>query len=547
MNNSIKTEKQKGKDRLLVDLHQLFDDSPIAFYTTDPLGYLTSYNQAAAGLWGRDPVIGQDLWCGSWKIYYRDGTPMPLDEYPMAKTLKQAIPFENEEITIERPDHSFRNLLVFPRPIFDEQKRLVGAHNTLVDITAQAEARVEIENYNKDLEILNSIGKSISEKLDLKVTLQRVTDATTQLTGAAYGAFFYNDISETGKSMMLFTLSGAPREAFEKFGMPRHTDVFGPTLTGHEVVRVDDITKDQRYGHNQPYFGLPKGHPPVTSYLAVPVTSTTGSVIGGLFFGHPKSGIFKEEHEDMVINIAAQAAISLDNSKLFEQVQSLSKKKDEFIALASHELKTPLTTIQGYLQVLARKEQDQMSELFLNKSLNQVKKLNTLVEDLLHMSRVESGRLEFDFENFDIRQLLLNITESFNYSHQSHTLVHDLGSKGVTIEGDKQRIEQAVINLLNNAVKYSPHAEKVYLQLRAKDNNVVVTVKDQGIGLNKEQKDQLFTRFYRAESTKGISGLGLGLYLTKQIIDRHKGSIGVMSKLGEGSEFFFTLPLKGTR
>lgn len=203
-NNSNKAKKQKGKGRFLVDLHQLFDDSPIAFYTTDPKGYLTSYNQAAVRLWGRAPVIGQDLWCGSWKIYYGDGTPMPLEQCPMAKTLKQAIPFENEEITIERPDHSFRNLLVFPRPIFDEEKRLIGAHNTLVDITAQAEAKAEIKKYNKNLEILNSIGKSVSEKLDLKLILQRVTDATTQLTGAAFGAFFYNDINETGKSMMIY-------------------------------------------------------------------------------------------------------------------------------------------------------------------------------------------------------------------------------------------------------------------------------------------------------------------------------------------------------
>lgn len=657
----------KGTSEPEINMRQIFEDSPIAFYITDSQGYITFFNQASVKLWGRTPEIGKDLWCGSWRIIYGDGSPMPLEECPMAKTLKQGMAFEKEKITIERPDHTFRNLLVFPRPIFDEQGKLTGAHNTLVDITEQQEneikqatlsaivessedaiiskdlngnimswnygaecifkyseeeilgesiirlipeprqegekqilqkirdgkklepfntigrdkngrkfplsitvspvkdsegnivgvskiardisgrvqAQAEIKKHTKNLEILNSVGKNISKKMDVRVVLQQVTNATTNLTGAAFGAFFYNNEDEQGKSMMLFTLSGAPREAFEKFGMPRHTDVFRPTLTGEEgVIRVDDITKDPRYANNSPHFGMPAGHPPVASYMAVPVISTSGTVIGGLFFGHPESGRFKAEHEDLVLNIAAQAAISLDNSKLFEQVKSFSDKKDEFIALASHELRTPITTIKGYLQVLEKKEKNTMSKLFLKKSLSQVNKLNSLVEDLLHMSRIESGRLEFNLENFDLREMLLDIIETFNYSHKTHTLIYELGEAPAIIKGDNQRIEQVIINLLSNAVKYSPKADKVYLKLKIDPGNVTVIVEDEGIGLSEEQQNQIFTRFYRAESTKGISGLGLGLYLAKQIIDRHKGLMKISSKLGRGSQFSFSLPLK---
>lgn len=429
-------------------------------------------------------------------------------------------------------------------PIKDSKGTIIGASKIARDITEQVRAQEEIKKYTENLEILNSIGKSISENLDVQAVLQRVTDATTKLTGAQFGAFFYNHINEEGRAMMLYNLSGAPREAFEKFGMPRHTDVFRPTFTGEGPIRVDDITEDPRYGNNSPLSGMPPGHLPVVSYLAVPVISKSGLVIGGLLFGHPERGVFKLEHEEMVVNIAAQAAISLDNSKLFEQVKSLSDKKDEFIALASHELKTPLTTIKGYLQVLEKKEKDHLTGLFIDKALNQVNKLNTLVEDLLNMSRIEAGKLDFTLEDFDLREMVLEIIETFSYSYSTHQILFDLGEGSAMVHGDRQRIEQAIINLVTNAIKYSPEADKIYLKLEINKDRVMVKVKDEGIGLSEEQQSQLFTRFYRAENTKGISGLGIGLYLTKQIIDRHKGGISLTSTLGEGSEFTFYLPLK---
>lgn len=778
----------KLSGKLPVDFQKMFEDSPVAFYTCDATGKITYFNKAAASLWGRSPLIGKELWCGSWKVYYPDGTPMPLEDCPMAKTLRTGTAQENASIRIEKPDGSFRTLLVFPHPQFNEKHELIGASNTLVDITdqqkdhvkqatlsaivessddaiisknlngiitswnhgaerifgysegealgqnitilipkdrldeekliisnikngnrvdhidtvridktgreipisvsvspikdaygkivgaskvarditdrlnveekqamlsaivessddaivsknldgiimswnrgaeqifgyseaevvgksitilipeerleeedhilgrirsgkkvdhfetirrhksgkeipvsitvspikdshgkivgaskvarditAQVESQVAMESYIKNLETLNTVGKSISENLDVKGILQRVTDATTQLTGAAYGAFFYNNVNEKGDSFRLFTLSGLPREAFENMAMPRHTEMFKPTFVDKQVIRIDDITKFSGHGTNAPYYGTPKGHSPVVSYLAVPVVSKSGSVIGGLLYGHPEPGVFSEEHELMVVNIAAQAAVSLDNSKLFEQVKSLSDKKDEFIALASHELKTPLTTIKGYLQVLSKTEKDKMAELFLKKSLYQVDKLNTLVEDLLNMSRIEAGRLNFFLEVFDLREMLQEILETFSYSSQTHKIIENLGEAPALIKGDKQRIEQAILNLLTNAIKYSPNADTIYVSLEVVGTNVTVRVRDKGIGLTREQKDQLFTRFYRAEDTRGISGLGLGLYLTKQIIDRHKGVIEVSSEYGKGSEFYFTLPMK---
>lgn len=644
---------------------ELVNESPVAIYTCDKDGFITFFNKASVELWGREPIIGEDLWCGSWKIYYPTGEPMPLDACPMARTLKEGRSFIGSEITIERPDRTFRNLIVFPRPIFNDQNLVIGAHNTLVDISYQKQGEEKqailsaivassddaiiskrldgiitswndgaerIFGYNeteivgkhirtliplhlqpeediiignikagnkidhfqtirlhktgreipisitvspvKDsqgritgaskvardiservaaeqtikqnaqrLSVLNDIGKTISGKLDVKSILQKVTDATTAITGAAFGAFIYNKVDQSGESSMLFTLSGAPQDTLEKFAEPRDPSDFDSMFSGKSVIRVDDIRMDPRYGRNTPLYGMLEGRPPFVSYLAVPVISSAGPVIGGLFLGHPEPGMFTEEHEILVDSIASQAAIALDNSKLFEDITILSAKKDEFIALASHELKTPLTSIKGYLQVLERTERDVMGKMFLNKTLYQVEKLTELVSDLLDISRVESGNLTMARNTFDLRELAEEVIENLNYTQQSHHIHIDaLGP--VVIVADKQRIEQVLINLLTNAVKYSPHANEVWVKLQTTEDRVTVLVKDKGIGLTPDQQKQMFTRFYRAEGTSNIAGLGLGLYLTKEIVDRHGGTIGVTSELGLGSEFYVTLPLK---
>ncbi len=177
-----------------------------------------------------------------------------------------------------------------------------------------------------DRETLNRIGRTLASELDLERLLQAVTDAATEVSGAQFGAFFYNRINEAGESYMLYTLSGVPREAFAKFPMPRNTEVFAPTFSGEEIVRSDDITRDPRYGRNAPRRGMPEGHLPVKSYLAVPVMARSGEVHGGLFFGHAEPGVFTERAERLVSGIASQAAIAIDNARLYRSLQESEQR-----------------------------------------------------------------------------------------------------------------------------------------------------------------------------------------------------------------------------
>jgi len=430
-------------------------------------------------------------------------------------------------------------------PIVDENGQIIGASKIARDISEQVTAQRTARRYLERLEIMNLVVESISEELDLNKILQKVTDATTQLTGAKFGAFFYNQVDAQGESYMLYTLSGAPREAFEKFGMPRNTAVFGPTFAGQGVVRSDDITKDPRYGKSAPHYGQPKGHLPVVSYLAVPVISRSGKVIGGLFFGHPEPGKFTKDHEELLTAIAAQAAIGIDNAKLYEEVKALNDKKDEFIGLASHELKTPLTSISGYLQILARLNEDESSTKFIDKTLQQLHKLTTLVNDLLDVSKIEAGKLQLNIAEFELVQLIGDTVELMAQSATKHLLVFDSPVATCYLSSDARRIEQVLINLLSNAIKYSPGASEVQILLNVDPETVRVGIRDFGSGIAADKLPHIFSRFYRVEDENpNISGLGIGLYLSQEIITRLKGRLWVDSEPSKGSTFWFELPLK---
>ena len=188
-------------------------------------------------------------------------------------------------------------------------------------VIERKKAERALQEESRRLETLNRIGAAVAGELDLERLVQRVTDAAVELTSAQFGAFFYNVLDQAGESYMLYTLSGVDRSAFDKFPMPRNTAVFGPTFRGEGVVRSGDITKDPRYGKNEPYRGMPEGHLPVRSYLAVPVTSRSGEVLGGLFFGHSEAERFTESHERLIAGIAAQAAIGIDNARLYQEAQ----------------------------------------------------------------------------------------------------------------------------------------------------------------------------------------------------------------------------------
>ena len=244
------------------------------------------------------------------------------------------------------------------------------------------------------------------------------------------------------------------------------------------------------------------------------------------------------------------------NRKLNEMQQTLlaeietrkraENKKDEFISIASHELKTPLTSIKGYVQLLERsleKAEPEVLKMHIQKANQQLNKLNDLVADLLDISKMESGKMAFAEKMFSIGQFLNNVVDIMQHSNPDIHLKLE-NSVSVEVFGDEHRIEQVLINFITNAIKYAPGVNRVEMKITTEDKNVRFSVRDFGIGIAEDQQSKVFEKFYRVDETSmRFQGLGIGLYISSEIIKRHGGNIGVNSVPGEGSEFYFTLPL----
>ncbi|MES2936364.1 MAG: ATP-binding protein [Pseudomonadota bacterium] len=447
--------------------------------------------------------------------------------------------------------------------------RMIGI---VQDVTASRQAEEAVRDEAQVLELLNRTGAALAAQLDLQALLQQATDAATQLTGARFGAFFYNGTDAQGEAYLLYTLSGAPRSAFENFGHPRPTDLFGPTFRGEPSIRSDDILQDPRYGKWAPFHGMPPGHLPVRSYLAVPVTGRDQRVIGGLFFGHPEPGVFTERSQRLAMGVAAQAAIAVDNAMLYAQSQQAAEErrmlldseraarqeaerantlKDEFLATLSHELRTPLSAILGWVHILRHKLPPDLAEL--RKGVDVIERSTRaqtqLIDDLLDMSRITSGKMRLDVQAVVPAAFIEPAIETVRPAADAGGVRIEalLDPAAGPVAGDPARLQQVVWNLLANAVKFTPRGGRVQVLLARVASHVEITVSDTGIGVKPEFLPHIFDRFRQADgsTTRRYGGLGLGLSIVKRLVELHGGRVRAHSDgEGRGASFVVELPVK---
>lgn len=439
---------------------------------------------------------------------------------------------------------------------YDDLGHLRGIRGVLQDITERKLAARQIEEEREALEIINQVGRLLSAELNLHKLVQALTDAATEITGARFGSFFYNVLDERGATYMLYTLSGVPREHFEHFPMPRATDLFGPTFRGEGVIRIENVKLDARYGKNSPYFGMPEGHLPVTSYLAVPVISRSGEVLGGLFFGHPESGVFSERHERIVTGLAGQAAIAMDNARLYEAAQraqaeavTANRLKDEFLATVSHELRTPLNVILGWARML---RQGRLDEEARSRALGTIERSavaqGQIIEDILDVSRIITGKLRLDVSPVEIAKVIEEAIESVRPTAEAKgvRLQAVLDTQTNLVLGDAHRLQQIMWNLLSNAIKFTPKGGRVQVTLARINSHIQILVSDTGQGISQDFLPYVFERFLQADSStkRAYGGLGLGLAIVRHLTDLHGGNVSAYSAgEGQGATFTVSLPL----
>lgn len=339
------------------DFRALAENLPQLAWIARPDGWIFWYNRRWYEYTGTSPA---EMAGWGWQSIH-DPAALPLVLARWKSSLRHGEPFEMV-FPLRGADGVFRPFLTRVQPIRDDGGRVLKWFGTNTDITEQHAVSEALAAEKRRLETLNRTADLVARELELEKLVQTVTDAGVALTGAQFGAFFYNVINERGENYTLYTVSGAPRSAFAKFPMPRNTAVFNPTFKGLGTVRSEDITQDERYGKNSPYKGMPEGHLPVRSYLAVPVISRVGEVLGGLFFGHPEPGVFTPRHEQLLVGIAGQASVGIDNARLFADAQreiqerrAAEKHRQLLINELNHRVKNTLATVQSIVAQTMRK------------------------------------------------------------------------------------------------------------------------------------------------------------------------------------------------
>jgi signal transduction histidine kinase/CheY-like chemotaxis protein len=449
-----------------------------------------------------------------------------------------------------------------PDPELMTMMEAVGAHvGAFLDrLRIEAALRRREEELRAEVEVVTRLRESaiaFAREHDEARLIQRITDEATELCAARFGAFFINVVGADGEAHQLYGLSGADRQAFLSFPQPRATPIFGSTFRGERVIRSDDIRRDPRFGAWGPQ---PAGHPTVTSYLAVPVQSRDGQVLGGLFLGHPEPGRFLDRHERAVVALAAHAAVALENARLYAelhrsergarearaQAEDASRRKDEFLAILGHELRNPLAPIMTALEIVRTKGAPESIARELSILRRQSGHLLRLVDDLMDLSRITRGKVHLQRNPIELAEVIATAVE------EATPLIAERGHRfevtvprGLVVEVDEGRLVQVFVNLLTNAARYTDNGGNVRIEAHADGTRVLASVIDDGRGMDGDTLGHLFEMFAqgRRPIDRAEGGLGIGLTVVRSLIELHGGKVMAYSEgPGAGSQFTIELP-----
>jgi PAS domain S-box-containing protein len=513
-----------------------------------------------------------------------DGSHFPIEECAIDRAFPENNNVQGEEVFVHKDGH-FIPVAFTASPVRDEESRTVGTIIEVRDISAEKAVTAALEQSHerllserRALEILNDTGTRVAAELDLDKLVQTVVDAAVTLTEAEFGAFFYNVERNDGERLMLYALSGAKMSDFERFGMPRPTSVFAPTFKGEGVIRSDDITQDPRYGLNAPHAGMPPGHLPVRSYLAVPVTGRDGEVMGGLFFGHSQTAVFDERSEKLITGLAAQAAIGIDNARLYGAAQLANMTLEERIRTRTaeledahealrhsqkmeaigqltggiaHDFNNLLTVILGSADILRRPDlSDEKRTRYIDAIGETAERAAKLTSQLLAFARRQS----LEPTVFDVVDRIRSVTTVIAPVLGSRIVVEvDGHCDPCFTRADVTQLETAILNMSVNARDAMNGEGKLTFSVSVSDEipsvngvagrvgeYVAIRITDTGCGIEADSLSRIFEPFF---TTKMVGqGTGLGLSQVFGFAKQSGGEVRVESEVSVGTTFALYLP-----
>jgi PAS domain S-box-containing protein len=643
------------------DFLKFLDRLPAGAYICDPEGMITYFNQPAAALWGREPKLNDpaDRFCGSFRLLAADESPLRHDECWMALALQTGQEYHREEIIIERPDGSRRNVLAHASPLRDSSGKITGAINIVIDLSDQKQADragailaslvassddaivsktldgriltwnggaerifgytaeeaigsqitiiIPPERLDEERFILDRLRKGEQlehyettrvakggRRVDISLTISPLRDRDGRIFGASKIArditarkrdeadlrrlhemsrrlsatreldFILEEILHTAMAIEetdlgLLSLYDPEQkrlavaaslgfddellESLERLGPI--DDLHGSSFRERRRHVVEDVETDMM---NAPYRKMARQ----AGYRAIhstPLIARSGEVVGVL------STHFREPHQPTervkrLIDLCAHQAVDfIENARLFEQLRLADRRKDEFLATLAHELRNPLAPICNAIDILKLSDDLDPAIVHVRDVMErQVTHMVRLVDDLLEVSRITRGKTELRRELVDLSAVLASAVETSRpyIEAAGHHLVVSISPSPMTVNADATRLVQVVVNLLNNAAKYSERSGQIWLTAQRKGSEAVLSVRDTGLGIPSDMLLRVFDMYAQVDSHASHSrgGLGIGLPLAKHLIEMHGGRIEARSDgPGAGSEFIIRLPL----
>ncbi len=524
----------------------------------DAEGRTVYINPAGERLLGR-AVLGVPIFKQPdvYKLRTDSGGKLNPDDLPAAEALATGRAIQDLTMRIEREDRTIA-ISMSATPLH-EDRRITGAIVTFRDITERRRLEEEMQLQAERAQTLADAGAFFSSNIDPAWVTQAIAERVAEVLGDWAAV-----ILKSGDSNELRVASIYHRD-MASLGLAWSYIYRQPLMTGEGIIGQVIATGFPSLTTNIPTLGEETGYRVGTSQHANPMKlasllilplRTRREMLGALVIAaNDPARAMSDTKLPLAEVLAERAALAIENAKLYTEqvearrkVEDLSRLKDEFLSIASHELRTPVTSIKGYTQLaktLIRENDLATSEEYLDVALDQIDRMSRLILELLDVSRIETGRLQIRREPITWPVFVRDVV------HRHHTAFSDRhfdvkisGDSGRIVNGDRDRLEQVLGNLLDNAVKYSPDGSDIAVEVDDRGDNVITAVCDRGMGIPADEINQVFERFHRGRhvSSTNYGGLGLGLYITKQIVERHGGQIWVESREGQGTSFYFTLP-----
>ncbi|HEX9163942.1 MAG TPA: ATP-binding protein [Thermoanaerobaculia bacterium] len=515
-------------------------------------------NPAGQKLLGRgDLGVPIDKQAKVYGLHSEDGEPLDARELPAAQALSTGRPVIDAPMLIRRNGHDIA-ISMSAMPLHEERE-ITGVVVTFRDITEERRLEAEMAVQAERAQILADAGAFFVRNIDPVWVTQAIAERVAEVLGDWAAVILKDSNSQEMRVASIYhcdmTSLGLAWSYIYRQPLTTGEGIIGQVVaTGVPSLTVDVASAASGVSGKMDTTSYHAPQMQLSSLLILPLR-TRREILGALVIAaNNQERAMTEDKLPLAEMLAERASLAIENAKLYTEqvearrkVEDLSRLKDEFLSIASHELRTPVTSIKGYTQLaktLIRENDLTTSEEYLDIALDQIDRMSRLILELLDVSRIETGRLEIRREPIQWSTFVRDVV------HRHHTAVSDrrfhlnVPDDTMIVTGDRDRLEQVLGNLLENAVKYSPEGSEIFVAVLDKPDQVVTSVCDRGIGIPSDELALVFERFHRGRkvSSTNYGGLGLGLYITKQIIERHGGSIWVESKEGTGTTFYFLLP-----